>query len=133
MEYVKDFDGWNEIAKQLNSGTCIDYFHERELWWCSVGVNIGHEEDGKGIKFRRPVVIFKKLNDYMFLGIPVSRKNRSNFYTVAIDMGDTKERYAKISQIRIFDSKRLAEKIGMITVADFYFIRKAVIDIAMTA
>lgn len=38
------------------------YFYEKDVWWASLGANIGHEEDGKNKKFERPVLILKKFN-----------------------------------------------------------------------
>ena len=37
----KDFDRWNEQKKKLHDGEREVLFHEREIWWCSLGVNIG--------------------------------------------------------------------------------------------
>ena len=59
MIYVKNFDDWNKKKKQLDSTSPKVYFHEREAWWCSLGINIGFEQDGKSDKFSRPVVILK--------------------------------------------------------------------------
>ena len=50
------------------------YFHEREVWFCSVGVNVGMERDARNTKFSRPVVIVKKFNEFMFWGVPLSSK-----------------------------------------------------------
>jgi mRNA interferase MazF len=49
-------------------------FKERDIWWVSIGVNVGFEEDGKHEKFLRPVLILKKFNKELFLGIPNSDK-----------------------------------------------------------
>ena len=42
-------------------------FKEGELWWCSIGINVGVEIFGKGPDAVRPVVIFKKINKFLFL------------------------------------------------------------------
>jgi hypothetical protein len=47
----KDFPGWHRQKAQLHAQHQTPTFQEREIWWCSVGVNIGHEMDGK--RFRR--------------------------------------------------------------------------------
>jgi hypothetical protein len=41
----KDFDQWNSLKKQLNENERIFYAHPREIWWCSLGINIGAEID----------------------------------------------------------------------------------------
>lgn len=44
----KDFDQWNSEKKGLEiSGPESLQFHEREIWWCSIGINLGDEHDGK--------------------------------------------------------------------------------------
>ena len=43
---------------------------KKDIWWVSVGVNVGFEEDGKNDNFVRPVLVLKKFNNDMFLGIP---------------------------------------------------------------
>jgi hypothetical protein len=39
----KDFPGWHRHKEQLHAQHQTPTFQEREIWWCSVGVNIGHE------------------------------------------------------------------------------------------
>lgn len=46
--YDKDFDGWNIKKKEINSKFHKPpMFKERDIWWISVGINVGFEEDGK--------------------------------------------------------------------------------------
>lgn len=37
------------------------YFKERQIWWASIGQNIGVEANGKNKKYERPVIILKNL------------------------------------------------------------------------
>jgi mRNA interferase MazF len=53
----KDFDRWNKKKKALNETDFTDYVHEREVWWCALGVNVGLEADGKHDNFERPVLV----------------------------------------------------------------------------
>ncbi|MFA5871014.1 MAG: hypothetical protein WC842_03995 [Candidatus Paceibacterota bacterium] len=59
MEYKKDFDSWNIQKKKINTREKVIFCNIREIWWCSLGVNIGSEEDGKNELFERPVLILK--------------------------------------------------------------------------
>ena len=69
----KDFDKWNGKKKQLDANTDnLTDFHEREIWWCSIGVNVGFEQHSQTSDFSRPVVIVKKFTRDMFLGIPLT-------------------------------------------------------------
>ena len=54
---MKDFNNQNE--KKIKIDSKIKYGHpkEREIWWCSVGLNVGTEIYGKGEDFARPVLI----------------------------------------------------------------------------
>lgn len=92
--------------------------NEGEVYWCSFGLNVGDEENGKGTNFRRPVLVVKKFNNNIFLGIPMTTKLKDNKYYIKVLLKDEIVS-AMISQIRIIDSKRLDEKIGYIKRKDF--------------
>ncbi len=102
--------------------------NEYQVFRCSLGENVGDEENGKGEIFRRPVLIFKKFNNNLFWGIPLTTKNKDNKYYVKILLKDV-EQSAMISQLRVLDSKRLDEYIGYISRADFNKIQNRIIDI----
>ncbi len=34
----KDFDGWNKKKKKIHQTPFTGYIHEREIWWCSLGL-----------------------------------------------------------------------------------------------
>ncbi|MEK7104887.1 MAG: hypothetical protein AAB868_02505 [Patescibacteria group bacterium] len=38
----KDFDNWNKRKKEINSEE-PNFYHEKEIRWCSLGINIGNE------------------------------------------------------------------------------------------
>ena len=47
-------------------------FKEWEIWWSNIWVNIKTESCWKWKKFRRPVLVFKKLSSDMWIVIPLS-------------------------------------------------------------
>lgn len=106
----KDFDGWNIIKKQVNETIFSDYIHEREVWWCSLGVNIGFEEDGKNVSFERPVLILKKFSKEVVLIVPLSTKVKNHPYHFP-HLHDGQEYSALLSQIRVISTKRLLRMI----------------------
>ena len=55
----KDFQKWHLKKSELQEHGLRSYFHEREVWWCSLGMNVGFEQDGKGLQYMRPVLILK--------------------------------------------------------------------------
>ncbi|MEK7175591.1 MAG: hypothetical protein AAB693_02185 [Patescibacteria group bacterium] len=74
---LKDFLKWIKIKGKLHdSNHQPPYFKEREIWWCSVGENVGTEMNGKNDYFRRSVLIVKKLDRYSFLAIPLTTNQK---------------------------------------------------------
>ena len=43
-----------------------------EMWWASLGENIGAEINGKDRRFSRPVIILRKLANGFYIIIPVT-------------------------------------------------------------
>ena len=123
----KDFDGWNILKKSAHAEDHLEklFFKEREIWWCKVGVNIGFEEDGKNIHFTRPVLILKKLSKRVFIGVPLSTTLKRGKYYYDFKFKNATS-VALLSQLRLFDVKRLADKMGRITETEFERIREAV-------
>lgn len=116
----KDFDQWNGRKKAIQSNLPVRnlFFHEREIWWCAIGINLGVEADGKNNYFERPVLVVRKFNREMFWGIPLtSREKTGPFYErINYQAGYS---WAMLTQIRIWSSKRLFRKIGVIEEVDF--------------
>lgn len=110
----KDFDKWNEIKKQTDNKTLPEefFFYEREIWWCSLGLNVGREQDGGRDNFERPIVITRKLSPDTFIAVPLSTKKRIARFQAIVTFGDLVN-YGLLDQIRVIDSKRLLRKIGM--------------------
>ena len=102
---------WCKIAISIENKSHAVLFKEGEIWWCSVGMNIGVEIFGKGEKFARPVIIFKKFNQYSFLGIPLTTQPKEGIWYFPF-VHNNKKQFAVFSQIRTFDSNRLINKLG---------------------
>jgi mRNA interferase MazF len=75
---IQNFDDWNIKKKNLqfldNSYGHELYFKVGDVWWCSVGLNIGKESFGKGADFRRPVLIIKKLSAELYIVLSLTTK-----------------------------------------------------------
>lgn len=121
----KDFDKWNNRKKELDNIVFDDYVHTREVWWCSLGLNIGFEQDGKHNLFERPVLIIRKFSNDSVLVVPISSKIKQNIFSFNYIHGDN-EFSALLSQIRLISTKRLSRKIYRMDTALFNQIHKAV-------
>ncbi len=121
----KDFLKWHRIKARININDRSSYFYEREIWWCSLGLNIGYEQDGKGENFERPVIVLKKFNLHIFIAIPLTSKQKFGKYYYPFNFRKRKS-VAIVSQIRILSSKRLIRKIGIVENKDFFQIREKI-------
>jgi mRNA interferase MazF len=112
MSIIKKFLEWIKLKEKLHINIHKPpLFRESEIWWCSIGENIGSEINGKSGLFSRPVLIFKKLSANTFLGIPMSSQDRKGTWYVPITLGQNKS-VVILSQVRVFDYKRLSSLIG---------------------
>lgn len=116
----KDFDKWNKEKKVVDKkATNRDlFFYPREIWWCSTGLNIGVEADGKNENFERPVLIIKKFNADMIWVLPLTTKEKQNKYYYKLKHEDIKS-WVILSQIKTISTKRLLRKTGSISESDF--------------
>ena len=123
------FDHWNELKKSLHLFKVRPpYFKEREVWWASIGQNLGDEQNGKNEYFERPVLIVKRFYQNIFLGLPLSTKPKKGNYYYSI-VGEKIHGIIILSQMKIFDAKRLLRKIEVIDEATFCDIVKRLKDL----
>ena len=126
----KDFISWHHQKAIINRNERPRvFFHEREVWWCSIGLNVGFEQDGRGENFSRPVMVFKKFNKEVFWALPLSTKVKIGKFYAPVDLHDGIERVAILSQVRLIDAKRLLRKVSTVDESDYASIQKAVIDL----
>lgn len=108
IEYFANWVKLKIIIHHSNIGK--RYFHEREIWWASIGANIGYEENGKNDNYERPVLILKKFNKEIFWGLPLTSKEKTGKYYFTTTHNNKKYSVI-ISQLRILSSKRLLRNI----------------------
>jgi len=127
----KDFKKWHNKKSQIHNERNTDFLYvkEKDIWWCSLGANVGFEQDGKGSWYERPVLIFKKFSRHLIWAIPLSTKIKNNPYYIPCPSSDGMSRMAIISQMRMIDTKRFNEKMGVISEKTFSEIKKAVVNI----
>ncbi|MBX4198583.1 type II toxin-antitoxin system PemK/MazF family toxin [Candidatus Parcubacteria bacterium] len=126
---AKDFDKWNIQKKGIHDIGENKFYHPRDIWWCTLGVNIGFEQDGSGEDHERPVLILRGFSKQVCLAIPLTTSTKKNPYHVPLGIIGERESFAIISQIRLIDTKRLSNKIDVLDIDRFEAIKKAVKDL----
>ena len=119
------FDIWNIKKKLLDTKKRKILFKEGEIWWCSIGKNIGEEVYGKGISFRRPVIILKKLSRNSCIVIPTTTKTRSGSWYRHIRVRDI-DRWAMLNQIRFISGNRLWVRESTLSAEQFSELKQSV-------
>ena len=118
------FNQWHKVKKQINKTKHLPTFKEREIWWCSVGQNIGFEIYGKGEKFWRPVLVLNKHNEFTFLGLPLTSQQKDNRYCFPLHFQE-EDITVLLGQARTFSSKRLSNQMGKLPHKKFNEIKQA--------
>ena len=121
----KDFDNWNKRKKEINSEE-PNFYHEKEIRWCSLGINIGFEEDGTSKTYRRPVLIIRGFSRHVCLVVPLTTSPKKNPYHISVGIVEGEEAFAIISQVRLIDTKRLHDRLIILNKEKFDEIRKAI-------
>ncbi len=128
----KNFDKWNNIKKAINKNNNIIKFQQRHIIFMKIGTNIGYEQDGKGEEFLRPVLVYKKFNNRVFLGIPLTSKEKSDKFHFLFEYKKDKKSFAILSQLRLFDIKRAKYYDGKISKKQFERLQKKLLNLMVT-
>lgn len=124
----KDFDNWNTLKKIFQKENRELFAHPREVWWCSLGVNLGAEIDGKNDSFERPVLVINVYSKETMFVLPITsrEKNDKFHYKIFIKIKDAKTGklqgkpvWIKLTQARVISNKRLLRKVDVISVDSF--------------
>ena len=119
MKEKKDFQKWHHKKTQVDEIVKRPFFHEREIWFCHLGANIGFEQDGSGEDFQRPIIIIRKFNNEICWAVPLSKTKKRSKYYFAFPFDETTTSVAILSQIRLLDARRLSRKIQELPEDDF--------------
>ena len=119
----KDFDSWNKLKKQLDKIESNNYIKEWDIFWCSIWLNIKSESLWKWEKFRRPVLVLKKLSYENYIIIPLSTKIKTwtwfKNYTI-----DWIEYTALLYQVKMMNIKRFYVRKSHMDYSNFLEIKK---------
>ena len=121
---MKQFDRWNKLKKKVNEKQPEFFVNEREVRYAHVGLNVGYEEDGKGVDFKRPVLVLKKIG-HMFVVLPMTTKGKdTRFYYRLADSYFNKPSRVILSQLKVIDKARFIKDLAIITEEDFQNIKE---------
>jgi mRNA interferase MazF len=129
----KDFEIWMGQKSKIHNDKTRPFFHEREVWFSSLGENIGFEQDGSGENFLRPILILRKFNNEVVWALPLTRTDKTGKYyfriSLVTDDGKTDDRPSVVilTQLRLVDAKRLQYKTGTVGEDEFIKIKEALI------
>ena len=114
------FSEWAKLKLGLHFSPDRGVFpKKREIWWASVGQNIGVEVNGKNSRFERPVLIVKVFNSGFVLTISISSQEKDGEYYYAFKNPAGEKNMVVLSQIKSISSKRLIRKVGEMEAKDF--------------
>lgn len=124
-EIQEKYNIWNGNKKSLQDSDKYKkiYFKEGDIWWVSLGFNIGTESFGKGKYFRRPVLIVKKLSGDFCIALPITSKEKKGTWFINITK-QGKQKWVMLHQIRAIHKKRFQRKIGELDKTDFFRVKE---------
>jgi len=126
---IKRFLEWFGLKERIHqSDHQPPFFKEGEIWWCLVGENVGTEVNGKGEKFSRPILIFRKYDRYSFFALPLTTKSKVGTWYCSFTHAD-KMQTVQLAQGRVMSYKRLKERVGKIDSVDYNKIKQAFISL----
>lgn len=120
---IKRFSEWITLKEKIHTKERIPRIKEGEVWWLAIGENVGIEINGKSEYFSRPVLVFKKLSYFGFMGIPLSTQKHEGSWYVNFRFQD-KNICAALAQARTLSTARLYTRLGQIAEDDMEIIKK---------
>jgi mRNA-degrading endonuclease toxin of MazEF toxin-antitoxin module len=122
------FDNWNNLKQIIENKNLIP-FKQGEIYFMSVGQNIGHEVYGKKELYLRPVLVYRKLSKQTFIGIPLSSKEKDGTYFFTFRYTKKTLSTALLNQIRVFDIKRAEYFDGNIKISDLAKLKNKLLNL----
>lgn len=123
----KDFDTWNTYKKHLEMRDLL-YCKSREIWWCSLGINVGAETCGKNELFERPVLVLMVYNQQSILIAPLTSKPKDGKFYQKINYEGICG-WVILSHARTISPKRLQRKLAVLDKYQFEDVAKRLLEI----
>lgn len=94
------------------------------MWWCSLGANIGFEQDGTGEDYQRPVLILRGMSQNTCYVVPLTTSVKKHKLRISVWLVEGKRASALMSQMRLIDTRRLVNKIEYLDQEIFARVRR---------
>ena len=108
-----EFDRWHYLKKKIDARTISPnkFPMTGDIWVCSIGKNIGSEQNGRDGLFSRPVLIVQRFGNEMFWCVPLSSKQKDSYYY--FNFVDPNNRHVSLllQQMKLMSIKRLERKL----------------------
>lgn len=128
----KDIPAWSRKKVAIDNSSAISILYkEREVWWVKIGHNIGSEQNGSFSTYSRPVLIVRGFSASLFWGLPLPTTERRGPYDKEILLKG-KVSVVLLSQLRAFDTRRLGDKLGVISNNDMILVKSSLIELLET-
>jgi len=117
VDNFKDYSDWMPVKSRINNAPARPTYKEGEIYWMSIGENVGFEQDGKGKLFARPVLVVAGFSRQLFWGVPLTSQHKKGGFYFELNIKNRKRtNIAILSQLRAFDSARISgsERFGRI-------------------
>lgn len=125
---MKRFQEWLGIKQKIDGSARQPLGAEGEVWWVSIGENVGQEIGGKSAEFSRPALILRRLSHNLYLVVPLtSQPHRGNWF---VSFGyANRVSVACLQQIRVIDHRRLINRHGNISFEDYSRIKRGFLNL----
>lgn len=126
-DLVKTFVDWTKLKIRIHAAEKdnIIFPKKKEIWWASLGQNIGVEINGKNENFERPVLIVKVFNEKSILVAPISSTEKADKYLIEFINDSGERNVINISQLKMISTKRLLRLVGEMNDQDFEVVKNA--------
>ena len=115
---------WIGLKEKLDAKqSAVPHVSEGQIWWASLGENIGAEINGKSHLFTRPVIIYRKLAHSFYFVIPVTTKPKTGTWYVPFKQKGV-QMAACLHQARAIDYRRIRSILGEADEVDFKRIKE---------
>ena len=124
----QEYIDWNTLKYQLiETANKPAKFNERDIWWCSIGINVGYEINGKNHLAERCVLVIRKYNNDMFFGLPLTTQLKDYDSRILTNVNGT-DADIILDQGKTFSADRLNRRERVMGYKEFDIVRRSLLN-----